>query len=111
MIDSTYVNAQRAAFGAKGSTRHRRSAARAVAGPSASVHTLADVIGRPYVLMLTAGNVSDIKAVPTLLERAGRMRCLSRIRAMMLTVAALTARCTRCPRHCGAAQPQARHPL
>ena len=31
-IDSTYVKAQRAAFGGKGGARYRRSAARAVAG-------------------------------------------------------------------------------
>jgi len=31
-IDSTYVKGQRAAFGAKGGARRRRSAARAVAG-------------------------------------------------------------------------------
>ena len=30
----------------------------------------------PYALMLTAGNVSDVKAAPALLERAGRMRYL-----------------------------------
>ena len=35
-IDSTYVKAQRAAFGAKGGVRHRRSAARAAAGPRRS---------------------------------------------------------------------------
>lgn len=40
------------------------------------IHTLTDVIGRPYALMLTAGNVSDVKAAPALLERAGRMRYL-----------------------------------
>jgi transposase len=33
-------------------------------------------MGRPYALMLTAGNVSDVKAAPALLERAGRMRYL-----------------------------------
>ncbi|MBU6266578.1 MAG: IS5 family transposase, partial [Sphingomonadales bacterium] len=34
-------------------------------------------IGRlPYALMLTAGNVSDVKAAPALLERAGPMRYL-----------------------------------
>lgn len=33
-IDSTYVKARRAAFGAKGRARHRRSAARVVAGRS-----------------------------------------------------------------------------
>ena len=34
------------------------------------------MLGRPYALMLTAGNVSDVKAAPALLERAGRMRYL-----------------------------------
>jgi transposase len=34
------------------------------------------VLGRPYALMLTAGNVSDVKAAPALLERAGPMRYL-----------------------------------
>ena len=38
-IDSTYVKAQRAAFGAKGGARHRRSAARAVAGPPRSTRS------------------------------------------------------------------------
>ncbi|MEG8058546.1 transposase [Sphingomonas sp. 22L2VL55-3] len=32
--------------------------------------------GGPYALMLTPGNVSDIKAAPALLERADRMRYL-----------------------------------
>ena len=40
------------------------------------VHALTDVIGRPYVPMLTAGNVSDVKAAPAFLEWAGRMRYL-----------------------------------
>jgi len=35
-IDSTYIKAQRAAFGAKGGDRFRRSAARAAAGPRRS---------------------------------------------------------------------------
>ena len=34
------------------------------------------MLGRPYALLLTAGNVSDVKAAPALLERAGRMRYL-----------------------------------
>ena len=34
------------------------------------------MLGRPYALMLTARNVSDVKAAPALLERAGRMRYL-----------------------------------
>lgn len=40
------------------------------------VYTLTDVIGRPYALILTAGNVTDVKAVPMFLERASRMRYL-----------------------------------
>lgn len=38
-------------------------------------HALTDVV-RPYALMLTPGNVSDIKAAPALLERGGRMQYL-----------------------------------
>jgi len=38
-IDSTYVKAQRAAFGAKGGARRRRSVARAVAGPPRSTRS------------------------------------------------------------------------
>ncbi len=37
---------------------------------------LNDVIGRPLGVDATAGNVSDVKAAPALLERAGRMRYL-----------------------------------
>ena len=38
-IDSTYVKAQRAAFGAKGGARRKRSAARVVVGPPRSMHS------------------------------------------------------------------------
>jgi len=38
-IDSTYVKAQRSAFGGKGGLRARRSAARAVAGPRKSTRS------------------------------------------------------------------------
>ena len=38
-IDSTYVKAQRAAFGGKGGARRRRSAARAAAGPPKSTRS------------------------------------------------------------------------
>jgi len=34
------------------------------------------VLGRPYALMLTAGNLSDVKAAPVLLQRTGHMRYL-----------------------------------
>ncbi|WP_414711351.1 IS5 family transposase [Sphingomonas sp. UBA978] len=73
-IDSTYVKAQRAAFGAKG--RSSQAIGRSRGGWTTKVHALTDVIGRPYALMLTPGNVSDIKAAPALLERAGHMRYL-----------------------------------
>jgi transposase len=45
-------------------------------GWTTKIHALTDVLGRPYALMLTAGNVSDVKAAPALLERAGPMRYL-----------------------------------
>ncbi|QBM77949.1 IS5 family transposase (plasmid) [Sphingomonas sp. AAP5] len=74
-IDSTYVKAQRAAFGAKGGDPSQ-AIGRSRGGWTTKVHALTDVIGRPYALMLTPGNVSDIKAAPALLERAGHMRYL-----------------------------------
>ena len=47
------------------------------AGPgrwTKKVHALTDVVRRPHALMLTPGDVSDIKAVPDLREHAGRTR-------------------------------------
>ncbi|MFG1404222.1 IS5 family transposase [Xanthobacter sp. V8C-5] len=73
-IDSTYIKAQRAAFRAKGGAA--QAIGRSRGGWTTKVHALTDVIGRPYVLMLTPGNVSDMKAAPALLERAGPMRYL-----------------------------------
>ncbi|MGE8135290.1 IS5 family transposase [Novosphingobium subterraneum] len=73
-IDATYVKAQRAAFGGKGGSS--QAIGRSRSGWTTKVHALTDVIGRPYALMLTPGNVSDVKAAPALLERAGRMRYL-----------------------------------
>jgi transposase len=74
-IDSTCVKAQRAAFGAKRGRSHQ-AIGRSRGGWTTKVHALNDVIGRPFALMLTAGNVSDVKASPALLECAGRMRYL-----------------------------------
>jgi hypothetical protein len=45
-------------------------------GWTTKVHALTDVIGRPYALMLTPGNVADVKAAPALLARMGRARYL-----------------------------------
>jgi len=56
--------------------RSAQAIGRSRGGWTTKVHALTDVIGRPYALMLTAGNVSDIKAAPALLQRAGRMRYL-----------------------------------
>jgi len=75
-IDGTYVRAQRAAFGAKKRGRSAEAIGRSRGGWTTKVHALTDLVGRPYALMLTAGNVSDVKAAPALLERAGRMRYL-----------------------------------
>ncbi|RYF21890.1 MAG: hypothetical protein EOO77_05170 [Oxalobacteraceae bacterium] len=71
VIDSTYVKAQRAAFNAKRG-HSLQAIGRSRSGWTTKVRALTDVIGRPYALLLTAGSISDIKAAPTLLERAGR---------------------------------------
>ena len=72
-IDSTYIKAQRSAFGAK-----RGAKAQAIGpsrgGQTTKIHILTDVVGRPYALKLTPGNVSDITVAPELLKRAGRAR-------------------------------------
>jgi hypothetical protein len=61
-------------------SRNRGRSAQAIGrsrgGWTTKIPALTDVVGRPYALMLTPGNVSDIKAAPALLERAGRMRYL-----------------------------------
>ena len=43
-------------------------------GWTTKVHALTDVVGRPYALLLTPGNVADVKADPELLARLGRAR-------------------------------------
>lgn len=75
-IDSTYITAQRAPFVAKepALSLSKGALGRSRGGWTTMVQALTDVIGRPYALILTAGNVSDVKAAPALLERAGRMR-------------------------------------
>lgn len=81
------------------------------------MHALTDLVGRPYALMLTPGNVSDMKGAPALLERAGGMRYLlgskdddtDRLRSLDRDIGATPAHAhhlTRCNR-----KPQTRHPL
>ena len=55
--------------------RSAQAIGRSRGGWTTKVHALIDVIGRPYTLMLAAGNVSDVKAAPALLK-AGRLRYL-----------------------------------
>lgn len=43
-------------------------------GQTTKVHALTDVIGRPFALILTPGNVSDITVAPALLARAPHAR-------------------------------------
>ena len=56
--------------------RSAQAIGRSRGGWTTKVHALTDAIGRSCTLTLSAGNVSDTKAAPALLERAGRMRCL-----------------------------------
>ena len=56
--------------------RSAQAIGRSRGGWTTKVHALTDAIGRPYALMLTPGNVSDVKAAPALIARAGRMRYL-----------------------------------
>ena len=68
---------QGTAFGVRGKRgRWDQAIGRSRGGWTTKLHALTDAIGRPYALMLTPGNVSDIKAAPALIERAGRMRYL-----------------------------------
>jgi hypothetical protein len=69
-IDSTYVGRR---SGQKG--RLAQAIGRSRGGWTTKVHALTDVIGRPYALMLTAGNVSDVKAAPSA-PRTGRANAL-----------------------------------
>jgi hypothetical protein len=83
-IDSTYIKAQRAAFGAKGG-RSAQAIGRSRGGWTTKVHALTDVIGRPYALMLSAGNVSDVTAAPALLKQAGACATYLPTKATMAT--------------------------
>lgn len=80
-------------------------------GPTTKLHALTDIIGRPYALMLTAGNISDIKAAPTVLERAGRMRHLLRVKGYDTDGCAARYVRPALPRLPRPSQSQARHPL
>ena len=65
-VDSTYIKAQRSAFGGE-----RGAKAQAIGpsrgGQTTKIHALTDVVGRPFKLMVTPGNVSDVTVAPDLL--------------------------------------------
>jgi len=46
-------------------------------GQTTKIHVLTDVLGRPAVIRLTPGNVSDIRVADALLEAAGPVRRLT----------------------------------
>ena len=61
------------------SLRRKRGAKAPAIGPSrggrtTKIHALTDVVGRPFALILTLGNVSDVTIAPELLARAGGAR-------------------------------------
>lgn len=65
--------------GAASRVRRKRGARAQAIGPSrggqtTKIHALTDVVGRPYAITLTPGNVADVSAAPTLLEHAAGAR-------------------------------------
>ena len=65
--------------GAASRVRRKRGARAQAIGPSrggqtTKIHALTDVVGRPYAITLTPGNVADVSAAPALLERAAGAR-------------------------------------
>ncbi len=74
-LGSTYVKVHRSAHGGKGGRAQAIGASRG--DQTTKVHVLAGVLGRPAVVHLTAGNVSDVKTVPEVLAAApGRLKRL-----------------------------------
>lgn len=67
-IDSTSIKVQRSAFGGKGGKK-KQKIGRSRGGETTKIHALTDVIGRPFRLLLTPGNVHDVKAAPDLLDQ------------------------------------------
>jgi transposase len=79
--DPQHGNRQHLHQGAAFGVRRKRGCSdqaigRSRGGWTTKSHALTDVVGRPFALMLTAGNVSDVAAAPALLERASGMRYL-----------------------------------
>src|SRR5215204_3946608 len=45
-------------------------------GQTTKIHAVTDLLGRPAILRLTAGNVADVTMAAPLLDAAGHVRCL-----------------------------------
>jgi len=65
MIDATIVRAHQHSTGAR-----KQAIGRSRRGPSTKIHALADALGNPYALMLTAGQDHDLACAEPLLEHA-----------------------------------------
>ncbi|MER8570058.1 IS5 family transposase [Mesorhizobium sp. M0924] len=74
-IDSTYIKAHRSAHGGKGGPK-AQAIGPSRGGQTTKIHAVTDLLGRPAVLRLTAGNVADITMAKPLLDAAGPVRCL-----------------------------------
>lgn len=62
-VDSTYIKAQRSAFGGKKGAK-AQAIGPSRGGQTTKIHALTDVVGRPFKLILTPGNVSDVTIAP-----------------------------------------------
>lgn len=56
--------------------RKTQAIGRSRGGWTTKIHALSDALGRPYALIATPGNVSDIKAAPLLLDHSRSIRYL-----------------------------------
>ncbi|RYG95928.1 MAG: IS5 family transposase [Alphaproteobacteria bacterium] len=68
-IDSTSIKVHRSAAGAKGGP-FAQAIGTSRGGRTSKLHGLTDAAGRPHVLMLSPGNLSDMTIAPALIEAA-----------------------------------------
>jgi len=68
-IDSTSIKVHRSAAGAKGGA-FAQAIGTSRGGRTSKIHGLTDCTGRPRVLMISPGNLSDMTMAPALIEAA-----------------------------------------
>ncbi|MEM9221458.1 MAG: IS5 family transposase [Pseudomonadota bacterium] len=73
-IDTSFVKAHRSAHGGKGGRAQAIGPSRG--GQTTKIHALTDLLGRPVVLLLSPGNVSDISLADAVLDAAPATRWL-----------------------------------